>query len=359
MQIEYRNINELKPYEHNPRRIAKEQFEKLKASLEKDPEFFEARPLLLSDRTGELVIIGGNQRYRAAKSLGLKSVPTITLHCETEEEEKRRVIQDNNSAGYWDTDELANGWDLSELRDLGLEFDESEFKQKIDDEIQEIQDDDGYFGDERERTYEMTNFDLYDEYRASGKYNIPTLESYVGEVPDELIGFNYMLSSKPEDAEKGIHFFIDDYQFERLWNSPKTYIQKMIDKGFKFVLTPDFSLYLDMPVALKIWNVFRSRLIGQLCQDYGLSVVPTIVWAEPESYEYVFDGLPKHGTIAVSTVGIMETEASRNIFKDGMQRALKELEPKLVLCYGARIDFDWGETEVKFYDARSWQRGEE
>ena len=82
------------------------------------------------------------------------------------------------------------------------------------------------------------------------------------------------------------------------------------------------------------------------------------MWAEPESYEYVFDGLPKHSVIAVSTVGIMESEESRRIFADGMRKALDELEPKLVLCYGAKIDFDWGETEVKFYDARKWQKTE-
>ena len=358
MEIIYRQVRDLKLYDHNPRRITKEKFEKLKASLKNDPEFFEARPLLLSDRTGKLVVIGGNQRYRAAKAIGMEYVPTILLHCKTEEEEKRRVIQDNNSAGFWDTDELANGWDLVELRDWGLEFDISGYDNVEALETNHKGDDDGYYGDERERTYTSTNFDRYDQYRTIGKYNMPILEPFSGNIPDELIGFNYVLSAKDEDRGKGVHFFIDDYQFERIWTQPDKYIEKFKAKELTTVLTPDFSLYMDMPVALKIWNVYRSRLIGQICQDAGLDVIPTIVWAEPESYEYVFDGLTKHSVIAVSTVGIMENEESRRIFADGMRKALDELEPKLVLCYGAKIDFDWGETEVKFYDARKWQKAE-
>ena len=38
------------------------------------------------------------------------------------------------------------------------------------------------------------------------------------EGPRELQGFNYAKTTKAEDkADLGCHFFIDDYQFERLW----------------------------------------------------------------------------------------------------------------------------------------------
>ena len=44
-------------------------------------------------------------------------------------------------------------------------------------------------------------------------------------------------------------------------------------------MRPDFSLYLDMPMAMKIWNVYRSRLIGQMMQDADIVVIPTLSWA--------------------------------------------------------------------------------
>ena len=88
IQIEYKVLEDLKKLEDNPRTIKKKDFETLKKSVQDNPDYFEARPLILSDRTGELVIIAGNMRYEAAKALGMEQVPTVTLHDLTEERER-------------------------------------------------------------------------------------------------------------------------------------------------------------------------------------------------------------------------------------------------------------------------------
>ena len=67
--MEYRKLEDLRKLENNPRKISSEDFQILVKSIKDNPDYFEARPLLLSDRTGELVIIAGNQRYDAAKVL--------------------------------------------------------------------------------------------------------------------------------------------------------------------------------------------------------------------------------------------------------------------------------------------------
>ncbi|MCC9751217.1 DUF4417 domain-containing protein, partial [Streptococcus agalactiae] len=143
----------------------------------------------------------------------------------------------------------------------------------------------------------------YDEDRTSGKYNMPTL-SKIDHIPPDLQGFNYVLNNP--NFSNGVHFFLDDYQFERIWQKPDFYIEKLID--FDCVLTPDFSLYLDMPMAMQIWNIYRSRLIGQMMQDLGLSVIPTVSWSTPESFDFCFDGLPTNGTLAISTIGIKRND---------------------------------------------------
>lgn len=89
-QIEYRPLSELKKLENNPRIIKKKDFERLKQSVKNNPDYFEARPLILSDRTGELVIIAGNQRYEAAKALGMEEVPTVLLKGLDQERERDR-----------------------------------------------------------------------------------------------------------------------------------------------------------------------------------------------------------------------------------------------------------------------------
>lgn len=123
-QIEYKPLGALRELPGNPRTIKKDQFEKLKTSLQNNADYFEARPLILSDRTGELVILAGNQRYKAAKALGMTEVPTITLHGLTEEREREIIIRDNVNNGEWDMDALANEWDAGQLQDWGVDLPE-------------------------------------------------------------------------------------------------------------------------------------------------------------------------------------------------------------------------------------------
>lgn len=121
-QVIYRPIAGLKELPGNPRTIKKDQFEKLKQSIKDNADYFEARPIILSDRTGELVILAGNQRYKAAKAIGLKEVPTVLLENLTEEREREIIIRDNVENGEWNIDMLANEWNPDDLISWGVEL---------------------------------------------------------------------------------------------------------------------------------------------------------------------------------------------------------------------------------------------
>lgn len=131
MQIVYRDLNDLHKYSGNPRKITREQMERLKESIRNNPDYFEARPLILSDRTGVLVIIAGNQRYEASVELKLTKVPTFLIPNLTEEREKEIIIRDNVNNGQWDMD-LLEEWDHELLDEWGLDlnFDISEADNK-------------------------------------------------------------------------------------------------------------------------------------------------------------------------------------------------------------------------------------
>lgn len=120
-KAEYLPLSELVKLENNPRTIKKADFEKLKESIKSNPDYFEARPIICSDRTGHNVILGGNQRYEAAKALGLVEVPVIVLHNLDEDREREIVIRDNVSNGDWDFDILANEWDEKKLQEWGVD----------------------------------------------------------------------------------------------------------------------------------------------------------------------------------------------------------------------------------------------
>lgn len=138
-EVIYRKLSELKKLPNNPRTIKKEDMERLKKSLKDNPDYFEARPIILSNRTGNLVILAGNQRYEAAKALGMDEVPTFLLEGLTEAREREIIIRDNVSNGDWDMDALANEWDTQELDDWGLNLDWDEPEQEVvEDEAPEV-----------------------------------------------------------------------------------------------------------------------------------------------------------------------------------------------------------------------------
>ena len=175
-------------------------------------------------------------------------------------------------------------------------------------------------------------FQKYDGKCVAGDFDIPTIQA-TDVIPEKLIGFNYARTSK--DYNSCIHFFLDDYQFERCWNNPEPNIEVL--SKFKCCLTPDFSLFRDMPRAMMVWNVYRSRLFGQMCERAGLTVVPTIQYAGPESYDFCFDGLPKHSTVAISSVGCAKDPVATELFVRGFNEMVARIQPKTVLYYGKNI----------------------
>lgn len=73
--------------------------------------------------------------------------------------------------------------------------------------------------------------------------------------------------------------------------------------------------------------------------------------AQPETSEFTFKGIPKHSTVATSTVGVMRDKEAQEFWREGMRQAMKELEPSKILLYGSKIDFDFGNCEVVSYKA--------
>jgi len=119
-KVEYKSLDELFHLDNNPRTITEESMNRLVKSIKDNPDYFEARPIICSDRTGKLVIIAGNQRLRAAGIAGLTEVPVVTIHGLTEEREREITIRDNVELGDWDMDLLANEWEVEDLSEWGV-----------------------------------------------------------------------------------------------------------------------------------------------------------------------------------------------------------------------------------------------
>lgn len=343
--IRYENIpiDKLKPYENNARTHSEKQVKKIANSIE---EFGFINPVLID---GEYGIIAGHGRVEGAKRLGMVEVPCIFVEHLTEEQKRAYIIADNKLAldAGWDYDILRI--ELDELNDLDFDISLTGFDMDI-----LFEDVGGYYGDERERTNKAYNLDLVEhEALTNDFWQMPTIRNG-GYIPQDLIGFNYAKTSKNKNA--GIHFYIDDYQFERVWGSPEKYID--ILREYECILTPDFSLYMDMPMPMKIWNVYRSRQIGAYYQSMGIKVIPTVSWAEKETFDFCFLGIPKGSIVSVSTIGVKRDSEALEIWREGMKEMIKQIEPSAILVYGGELDFDYGNTNVIYYDnkvTKNWR----
>ena len=118
MNVKITKISEVKLNPNNPRLIKDDKFIKLVQSIKDFPEMLDIRPIVVN---ADMVILGGNMRFKACKEAGLKEVPIIIADNLTEEQQREFLIKDNTSGGEWDFEMLANEWDVDLLDDWGLE----------------------------------------------------------------------------------------------------------------------------------------------------------------------------------------------------------------------------------------------
>ena len=171
----------------------------------------------------------------------------------------------------------------------------------------------------------------------------------------EWLGFNYARGTKGKGAcdydereKQGVNFFLDDYQFESVWTRPNKYIETL--KNYNVVLSPDFSLYLDFPKAVQIYNHYRKHWLAAYWQENGINVIPTICWSDEESFDWCFDGEPRNSIVAVSNVGCMKNKEARKNFMKGYNKMLEVLTPIKVLMFAQKMDDYKGNVEVIHVD---------
>ncbi len=143
-------------------------------------------------------------------------------------------------------------------------------------------------------------------------------------------------ASTASNHAQGVHFYTHDYHFECVWNNPDRYLP--LFQRFQGIISPDFSLYREMPLAMQIWNTYRGRALAFWLQSQGIKVVPNVRWGDERSYEFVFEGLTPGGTVAVSTNGCIQSKLERRYFAQGLAEMVKILRPQTIINYSQTPD---------------------
>lgn len=166
-----------------------------------------------------------------------------------------------------------------------------------------------------------------------GEYEIPKIHTS-NLIPEKVISFSKAISSK--DYNQWISFYEYDTKFECLWRTPHKYLP--IIKRFQGIISPDYSLYYDMPLCMQVWNTYRGRALAHWLQGNGVEIIPNIRWGDERTFETACLGVESGKTIAVGTHGCIKTVEGKRMFIEGFDYVLNRLKPKTVLVYGRMPD---------------------
>lgn len=335
-------IKDLKPYDKNAKKHPRKQIKEIANSIR---EFGMNDPIgIWGDKN---LIVEGHGRLEACKSLGMSEVPCIRLDHLTDEQRRAYTLAHNKVAeSEFDfdlLDEEMNEIFNIDMEQFGFEFvDEDIEKQKNKEQTQK-------------RVANILNLELA-QFEGVGKYDIPPIEP-VKSIPKikEWIGFNYVLSDK-EPEGKGVHFFIDDYQFMRVWHNPDAYVEKL--KQYEAVIAPDFSPYGDMPLATQIFNHYRKHWIAKYLQERGVNIIPCVRASTDErSLEFYLEGEPRGGIVCISSMWVNKSKELKDYFMREYELMYKTLKPCKVLVYGSEIEGLEGNIEyIETFTSRRWKK---
>ena len=151
--------------------------------------------------------------------------------------------------------------------------------------------------------YDFIDKMLVTDAKYVGKYDFPMLRQNNPDLSDIVCWkpFNYLLGLKNPEVV-GIHCFVDDYQFVRLRKNTSKYEEK-IAKLPCFICT-DFSIFRDANTDINVEQVRKNRTMAYVMQKINHNTIPTAGFGGEDTWEWCFDGIPKHSTVAVTTNGI-------------------------------------------------------
>lgn len=116
------NKGQIEGVPKNPRIIRDSRFEALKKSIQADPEFLEARELIVIPHKDKYVVLCGNQRLKACKELGYEEMPCKVIPVGTSAKKLRAyATKDNIAFGQDDIAALMEEWNEEELFEFGVE----------------------------------------------------------------------------------------------------------------------------------------------------------------------------------------------------------------------------------------------
>ena len=188
---------------------------------------------------------------------------------------------------------------------------------------------------EKFNNYDVFHAFLVEDADFDGYIELPVIKTS-NELPEKVVTFSKAMSKSWTDFDSWVVFYEHDKEFERLWNNPKQYLDKL--KKFKGVISPDFSLYRNMPLVMQMWNTYRGRALAVWLQNNDVEIIPNVRFGDERTFSFCFDGIEENKTVAVGTHGCIKRKEDKIFFKVGLALMVQRLSPKAIIVYGSAPD---------------------
>lgn len=190
------------------------------------------------------------------------------------------------------------------------------------------------------------------EFKVVGKYNMPLIKKQDIDVDKiEPISFVDTKNDDEQNKHKTVHFFTHDWLFEKVYTKADDSFERL--KQYHALFSPDFSLFIDMPLALQIHSVFKNRWCGAYWQSRGAKVIPTVAWGDERSFEFCFDGIEEGSIVAVCTY---YREHDKGPFMYGYNKMMEVIKPSAIICYDEPFDEMKGNIKYILPTAYEWTK---
>ena len=180
---------------------------------------------------------------------------------------------------------------------------------------------------------EMRNNPLFmrNEFKVDGKWGFPIIKRQQLDLSEiELISCSDVSKKDTKNLHKGVHFFVDDFRFNTIYDHPEKSLE--LYGKYRFLLTPDYSLYSEMNPWRQIESIGKTRWVGAKWQQAGKIVIPTISWGLSRSYDFCFDAIEKNSIVAIGMIGCKK---NKTCFLRGYFEMLRRIEPDAIICFGS------------------------
>ncbi|NBO54475.1 MAG: DUF4417 domain-containing protein [Actinobacteria bacterium] len=404
-------VTKLKGYEKNPR---KGNVKAIAESLQVNKQY---RPIVVQKSSNK--ILAGNHTWQAAKSLGWTEIAVVFVDVD-DEAAKRIVLADNKTNDLADYDNAVLAELLRDLGGVsGTGYSDADMEAILNATAADAEqtqwasntageealaqndplisvsqglgvatsdEDEIQFGDEDEEDIEDSPDDLSGvytlkdemEFQGATYWQIPLLRSdmLIEELPQPLHTWagsatrdmdwdGYWLYNWGIDSTSGmkdlskivLSFYCYDEYFESWFDDTVKHMSKVLHAKIKYAITPNYSQD-DIPRAVSLYQLFRSRWVGRYLQEIGVRVMPDLECIADDEYIKVFcRSLPKdipwaslqvQNLVSTMDSGNKETPERRALWVETMRKIITAVGVKNLLAYAPPKRFE--ETKGWFSD---------